>query len=75
MTKEKTDQVPSNDAAKVDEKKAAVPDQQPIPRLTKILILVSVFLSMFLVAIDRTIVSTVRTSKFHLASSSSVAAL
>ncbi|KAF2232864.1 aflatoxin efflux pump [Viridothelium virens] len=58
MATEKTDQVPSNDTAKVDDKKAAGPSEEPISSLTRILILVSVFLSMFLVAIDRTIVST-----------------
>ena len=75
MAKEKTDQVPSNDAAKVDETKAAGSSQQPISSLTRILILVSVFLSMFLVAIDRTIVSTVRKSELAFASSLSVATL
>lgn len=48
-----------DNAVKPDGSKAGDPDEKP-SKLELLLLLVSVFLSMFLVAVDRTIISTVR---------------
>ena len=76
---EKTDQVPSNGAVKVAESKPAGPNagpsEEPISSLNRILILVTVFLGMLLVSIDRTIVSTVRANIIHLTPSLNVVML
>ena len=48
-----------DDAVKPDQSKAGDSDEKP-SKLELVLLLVSVFLSMFVVAVDRTIISTVR---------------